>query len=513
MSKLFIAQERAVENAGILIAMPMLDSASCNVKPILGEGSLDIDPFVVAFNNGRLWFVCDDEEFAKFEKKGIEITKKNPKIIRLLTNQFLVRMSKLNEFTLKVFNEDLSRKTNKELLEIYQTYYSLYWDAYPYAEPITWALRFGFVDELKKEIESRVKDKKKVEEYALVLTSPTKPSYVNEEEINLLLIIREIKESETARSFFLNDPETIKVKLPLLYPSINLKIEQHTKDYCWVPYDYGSTLWTKDYFLEIITDNIKKNLDVEGKIKKLQNRTKALIGKKKEILEELKLDKKTEELFEAIADSGYLLDLKKARFTISHYHMKKWFEETASRLRISQRQFNFMLPEDLENAIINNIVNRKELDERYNYCVVYMETGKPTVYYGEEARAYFKQFQTKIDEGKTELQGTCAHPGSIRGIARIVYSTKDISKMQPGEILVASMTAPDFVPAMRKAAAIVTDDGGITCHAAIVARELGIPCVVGTKIATKVFKDGDILELHGCSGVVRKIGGNLLKNV
>jgi pyruvate, water dikinase len=67
------------------------------------------------------------------------------------------------------------------------------------------------------------------------------------------------------------------------------------------------------------------------------------------------------------------------------------------------------------------------------------------------------------------------------------------------------MTTPDFVPIMGKAGAIITDEGGITCHAAIVSREMKIPCVVGTEIATKVLKDGDLVEVDADNGVVRKV--------
>lgn len=77
--------------------------------------------------------------------------------------------------------------------------------------------------------------------------------------------------------------------------------------------------------------------------------------------------------------------------------------------------------------------------------------------------------------------------------------------MEKGEILVTVMTSPDFMVAAKKAAAIVTDEGGITCHAAIVSREMKIPCIIGTKIATKVLKDGDIVEVDADKGVVRKI--------
>ena len=81
----------------------------------------------------------------------------------------------------------------------------------------------------------------------------------------------------------------------------------------------------------------------------------------------------------------------------------------------------------------------------------------------------------------------------------------DLAKVNEGDILVALQTAPDILPAMRKAAAFVTDMGGITCHAAIVAREMKKPCIVGTKSATKIIQDGDFLEVDADKGDVRII--------
>jgi pyruvate,water dikinase len=84
-------------------------------------------------------------------------------------------------------------------------------------------------------------------------------------------------------------------------------------------------------------------------------------------------------------------------------------------------------------------------------------------------------------------------------------SPREGSKVMDGDILVATMSTPDFLPAMMRAAAFVTDIGGITSHAAIVSREMGKPCVIGTKMATKVLKDGDLIEVDATKGVVRKI--------
>ncbi|MFC1967839.1 phosphoenolpyruvate synthase [Chloroflexota bacterium] len=100
------------------------------------------------------------------------------------------------------------------------------------------------------------------------------------------------------------------------------------------------------------------------------------------------------------------------------------------------------------------------------------------------------------------LSGVAASPGIAVGPVRIVPESSQIDKVEEGDILVAEMTTPDFVPAMKRAAAIVTDRGGRTAHAAIVSREMGIPCVVGTKQATKILTDGQLITIDGARGKV-----------
>ncbi len=109
---------------------------------------------------------------------------------------------------------------------------------------------------------------------------------------------------------------------------------------------------------------------------------------------------------------------------------------------------------------------------------------------------------------KPDLVGEQASPGTASGVVIIIKSPKEINRVKKGQILVTTMTAPDFVPAMKIVSGIITDKGGQTSHAAIVSRELGVPCVVGTKIATKVLKEGDIVTLNGTTGQVWK--GNLI---
>jgi phosphoenolpyruvate synthase/pyruvate phosphate dikinase len=109
----------------------------------------------------------------------------------------------------------------------------------------------------------------------------------------------------------------------------------------------------------------------------------------------------------------------------------------------------------------------------------------------------------EVNKNINEIKGIIAYPGIVRGKVRRIMGHKHIYSIKKNEILVSPMTMPDFLPAMKKAAAFVTDEGGITCHAAIVAREMKKPCIVGTKIATNVLKNGDLVEVDANRGVVK----------
>ena len=109
-------------------------------------------------------------------------------------------------------------------------------------------------------------------------------------------------------------------------------------------------------------------------------------------------------------------------------------------------------------------------------------------------------------DAKIAVRGLPASPGLASGVVHVIDDPKDIDQFKKGEILVTLMTSPDWVPAMKKAAAIVTNNGGMTCHAAIVSREMQIPCIVGTKskkvAATDAFKTGDVVTVDATNGIV-----------
>ncbi|MEM1550504.1 MAG: phosphoenolpyruvate synthase [Candidatus Bathyarchaeia archaeon] len=144
------------------------------------------------------------------------------------------------------------------------------------------------------------------------------------------------------------------------------------------------------------------------------------------------------------------------------------------------------------------------LDERTNK--IFILQARPETYWFLGGAETVKRKMVLTRERKILVQGLPASPGIAVGRVRVIPDVNGLNRFQKGEILVTEMTTPDWVPAMRKAAAIITNSGGMTCHAAIVSRELGIPCIVGTSSrgtpATEVLKDGMIVTVNANLGVV-----------
>ena len=145
---------------------------------------------------------------------------------------------------------------------------------------------------------------------------------------------------------------------------------------------------------------------------------------------------------------------------------------------------------------------RSELEQRYKgyfFGNDQLFTGKTI----KDIEQYFSiTFKLETVSKSRQLKGYIAQKGIVRGFVRRVMGHKQIGDVKEGEILVSPMTMPDFLPAMAKAAAFVTDEGGVVCHAAIVAREFGKPCIVGTKFATQLLRDGHFVEVDADKSVV-----------
>ncbi|MBI4262183.1 hypothetical protein HY624_01510 [Candidatus Uhrbacteria bacterium] len=176
--------------------------------------------------------------------------------------------------------------------------------------------------------------------------------------------------------------------------------------------------------------------------------------------------------------------------------------ELARRLHISADALKCICPAELTEMNLSRKKFLAVLEKRFHGCGYYVVRDHFLTYPGKAYRD-IEQKLTSTNESKVgEFHGTIANQGKVTGIVKICQTIEDIAKVKEGEVLVAFMTRPEFLPAMQKAAAFVTNEGGITSHAAIVAREMNKPCIIGTKIATDVLHDGDVVEVNANHGVV-----------
>lgn len=162
-----------------------------------------------------------------------------------------------------------------------------------------------------------------------------------------------------------------------------------------------------------------------------------------------------------------------------------------------------MTAREFENALSGNCsVTAEMLKKRLAGSVMLKENGLWKLYTGDKYQYWKNKLQKITNE---EIKGSIAYPGAATGRAVVHLSWTDVTEIKEGEILVTGMTNPQMIPMLKNASAIVTDEGGITCHAAIIARELKKPCIVGTKNATKILRNGDLIEVDAVNGIIQII--------
>ncbi len=196
-------------------------------------------------------------------------------------------------------------------------------------------------------------------------------------------------------------------------------------------------------------------------------------------------------------------DLRKSGVQIGMGCFDQLLAEAAGRLGCTADELGQLVFPELVEALMTRQLPTDLIEARRDRLFYVATDHGYFVAEGAAADPYFSVRPT--DEGTDQLIGKSASPGLVRGRVRVIRATHEMAAFVDGEILVTNQTTPEFVPIMRKAAAIVTEQGGITSHAAVISRELGIPCVIGTTIATRVLKDGDLVEVDATNGLVRKV--------
>jgi phosphohistidine swiveling domain-containing protein len=274
------------------------------------------------------------------------------------------------------------------------------------------------------------------------------------------------------------------------------KLKEHSKKYWWMSNDYQTVrkLGASDFMLKLDENS-------ENPFWK----TSAL--KKKELIKKYALSEDTIKRLEQFAEMAYLRDIRKQYTQIANYAMITFYHTVAKKIGIPEEWSNFVVPFSEYKQFLEKdkkLLKELELRTKTGVWVLGDDVEWRSTVESSRSKELFSLVEGKIKGGEL-IYGSIASLGKGTGKAKIILRQSDFDKFEDGDILITGMTRPEFVPLMKRASAIVTDEGGITCHAAIISRELSKPCVIGTQSSTKTFKDGDLLEVNANHGYVKKL--------
>lgn len=444
---------------------------------------------IMAMGRGKRWLMWRDER---------DINELRLKIFKKLQNRAYVENSfrkikggfrRFLNFGKELSLLNFQELNNFKLAELIKKYDLILPQATCAASTII-ELMTAFGQKIEKEISSTLTEKEK-KEIMSSLSSPHQVTTDLKEEIGFYRLILKIGKKNYNQ----------------LSPQKKKLVSKHFQKYQWLSVYVNNPPWSKKDFLERLSQAQSDNVH-----QKLKHLNKNRIITKKRINQLIKEHHFRDQDIKILREMTYYRIEAEGFYSFTNFYILDLFKEIGQRLKIKSEDVWYLRPKEVVSFLLGKKFNYQSfISQRRKYYLLI--TGKKHLheYLGAEAERVFKSLKfedVRAEKKQKEISGIAASPGKARGKVKVILDVKEINKVRNGEILITQNTTPTYLPAMKKSAAIVTDEGGITCHAAIVSRELGIPCVIATKIATEVLYDGDIVEVNGNHGVVTVIKRN-----
>ena len=279
-------------------------------------------------------------------------------------------------------------------------------------------------------------------------------------------------------------------------------LQRHMVKFSWLLNGYHGVRPADRKFFSSRLAKLRKDKKTLEHYYHLKNYYQETVRQFNDLIRRYNLDEEIIKYAKLAQVSSYIQDRRKALAWRATDLIVAMYGALAKFLGISLEESLCVLSNEFDRALSDPLF-KKEIKKRQAYSRLRI-LGDRTVIITKQVKEIFAIFEEKYTAAAgREIKGTVAYPGLVTGRVQVITNGQEINNFKSGRILVALMTSPDYVMAMKKAKAIVTDDGGLTCHAAIVARELKKPCIVGTRNATRLLKDGDRVEVDATRGTVK----------
>jgi phosphohistidine swiveling domain-containing protein len=452
--------------------------------------------------------ILEENDSAEFAKQLAQNT--NPEYLQFFIDKCRDESDNLLQTAKKIESEaPYDSKSNSELAVLLTRYNSAVFRTMTFLTTIV-----VFEDVLQDHVESQLASHceehnidAEPENYLSSLIFPQEESIPSQALIDLYQLGDEVESNSSLSELFEMDPDEILDQMGE-YPEFEQNFEEYLEEYDFMNMEYyaGQPLQPKG-LVERINDVKSQAKERLKRIRQDQQR------KEKELeqaIKELDLTAESKSLIDSTREIHYLRQYRADALFKAGRRVRRLFETIGDRLGISYDEIVYMTHDEIVDSVLEGelTVEKETIRARQDRYAIIWDDQERSIVTGDAVDDELEAVATGEEKIK-ELEGNVAFSGEYQGSVSIVTDSDEIDKVQDGDVLVSPMTDPYFVPAMLRAGAIITDEGGILSHAAIVSRELGIPCVVGTETATSALEDGSDVEVDasGDVGTIRVISG------
>ncbi|MFH0857096.1 MAG: PEP-utilizing enzyme [bacterium] len=496
-------------NVNILGLDPILKGFhSSKLKKFTGRN------FSISFyelKNDKFRFGGLEEEWREYSKYLFEKIMKNPsfeKDVVLSVENIAEKIYTLcKSALLRLKNNEIAEEEKKKLVE---ELFSLFMDLCSYGL-IGAIISFGGVEIqklLEEIVKGKIKNLKKINEYIPLLTYRYYESYDHKGVKALSIIAQKIYEDKNLKNLLLNSSDTKKI-----FNGLPEKIKEDIKEYIfewgWLTYSYRGPEYTIDNAIAGIKELISFSGSPENYAKNIIKEFKNNSKRQAQVLKNLNLSAQEKHIIHIAQNITYTKELRTKMMFLADFTINELLKFFAKKENFTMRQIGVCTMREITNYFkLGKLPSKETLNKRLKYSILLTTEKNEKIFIGAKAKNWINKNVKieKFDKNITEFSGQVACAGSvniIRGKVKIINVAKDMKKFNKEDILVSVGTTPEIVPVMKKSSAIITDLGGLTCHAAIVSRELKKPCIIGTRIATKILHDGDEVEVNAERGIVK----------
>lgn len=454
-------------NRPLTLHQAQIYSWSCSdpLKKIFGQGIYN-QMYILRNDNSDGYFLKKEKDefdthiFNNYFNNNNFLKNSNKTILK----KALIIESYFNNFK----NITISTLNNQELLKLFKKTIKI-------LDAGSAAIWIGFL--LDKVIEKKLvnileKNKLAIKSTIKIIGGIEKPNHIIQEQLDLMKIVLSKKKYQ------------------------GNKLQKHYNKYKYIPC-YG--LDVEPYSLLYFSNRLKKITKKQAQeiIAKIKTDFKNNRKKYNYFIKNQKLPLKDQLFIEYLHEFIFFKDYRSHFRSLSMFYHGQLLREIARRYNIESKEIFLLLRQEIITIFNDPIKIKNIIAQRKNQKLVYIFRSGQEIITNQD-----KIIKSNI-KGKKIIKGQPASPGLTSGIVKVVLNPNSIDKVKKGDILVATMTRPDYIVAMKNASAIITDEGGLLCHAAIISREMKKPCIIGTKNATQILKDGDKVEVDANKGIIK----------